>query len=84
MPPPLGRVDSSGFVDVDSADQSSSYFRALVRAVTNRPHRRALVRNYWHAVLENPRSRRPPLVTLCYAIACVVVFYATESHGYPA
>ena len=64
------------FIDVDA--KSGGNVRSALRS--SLAATREKVRGYWTSVLENPRSRRPPLVTLSVLIAIISVHFATD-HG---
>ena len=75
---------SSGFVDLDITMRTKrlpmrTRLRNGARATRARVRSTmAEAQHYWHDVCANPRASRPPLVTLAYAVACIVVFYADD------
>lgn len=85
---PVAREDAAGwiapridmpfrsFIDMDAS--SGGNVRAALRS--SLAATRTKVRGYWTSVIENPRSRRPPLVIFSVLAAIIVVHYATN-HG---
>ena len=64
-------------VDVDELGGAEQVFRrSELRASLLKPL--TAIRIYWHRILENPRSRRPPLVTFATLSAMIAVHYATD------
>jgi membrane associated rhomboid family serine protease len=84
-----GQSSNSGFVDYDSspARRQRTRFGLVVKALgetmkDSMPTPRR-VKHYWHFVLENPRARRPPMVTLSFLTVCFVVYFNVPGHGSP-
>ena len=67
----LGRLSSSDFVDADATITTSS-------ELSSTKSKRA----YWKAICKNPRSRRPPLVSITTLLAILVVFYTGQGMAY--
>ena len=77
----IGRRPPSAFVmrlpsvlDVDALGGVENAFKSSVLRSSLHITRRVL-RNYWHKILANPRSRRPPLSTLATITAMIIVHF---------
>ena len=74
----LRRLSSSNYIDADATTTTSSRLSS-----TSSKHAALCgVRIYWQAILENPRSRRPPLVSIAALLTICVVFYTDQGMAY--